>query len=294
MKQHKSKISSAPEFEQLKSVLIELGAKLQETRQEQGLSLDYISTKTHIRQSLLRAIEEGRLEQLPEPVYVHYFLREYANLLGLDGSTFARPFPSESRFQFLSAARFSLPVLQLRPIHLYLLYIAIIFGSVNGLSSFIERSIGSSAGYLVENAQPTSERVATATAASPVIASEPPSPSIPSQPLEVADPATSPRRPEPQPPTIATITPTQNASSEPVRVNVSVSEAAWVRVEADGETTFEGTLTKGTKQTWVANQKLIILTGNAGGVSVALNEGEAEQLGENGAVEEVIFTASRL
>ena len=292
MKQHKSKTSSAPDFEYLKSVLIELGAQLRERRQEQGLSLDYISTKTHIRQSLLKAIEEGKLERLPEPVYVHYFLREYANLLGFDGSAFARPFPSESRFQFLSAARISLPVLQLRPVHLYLLYIAIIFGSVNGLSSFIERSIGASAGYLVENAQPASEKIATAPT-SPVISSAAPSPGTP-QPLEVADPARSPQRPEPQPPTIAAIAPASNSSSEPVRVNVSVSEASWVRVEADGETAFEGTLTKGTKQTWVANQKLIILTGNAGGVSVALNEGEAEQLGENGAVEEVIFTASRL
>ena len=293
MKQHKSQTSSAPDFEYLKSVLIELGAKLRETRQAQGLSLDYISTKTRIRQSLLRAIEEGKLERLPEPVYVHYFLREYASLLGFNGSDFARPFPSESRFQFLSSARISWPVLQLRPIHLYLLYIAIIFGSVNGLSSFIERSLGSSAGYLVENSQPAPETIAIAPP-SPAVTPDSPPPSTPRQPLEVADTATSPQRPKPTPPTIAAIAPAQNGTSQPVRVNVSVSEASWVRVEADGETTFEGTLTKGTKQTWVANQKLIILTGNAGGVSVALNEGEAEQLGENGAVEEVIFTASRL
>jgi len=148
--------------------------------------------------------------------------------------------------------------------------VAIIFGSVNGLSYWIERSVGSSVDYLVEQPAPEIE----------AIASSPPSPlGIPSEP----SPASLVVKSEPDPNSI-----------EPVRVSVIVTEPSWILIEADGETAFEGTLTEGTQQTWVAHQKLIIVAGNAGAVSVALNEGKSEKLGEPGAVEEVIFTANQL
>ncbi|MDB9516219.1 DUF4115 domain-containing protein [Roseofilum reptotaenium CS-1145] len=271
MKKQKTIQSSVNEFDSLKSVLIDLGSQLRDRRQEKGLSLDHIATKTRIRQRLLGAIEEGKLEQLPEPVYVHYFLRRYADFLGLDGSSFASPFPSESRFNLLKASWMRWPMWQLRPVHLYLLYVAIIFGSVNGLSYWIERSVGSSVDYLVEQPAPEIE----------AIASSPPSPPsvVPSE----SSPASLVVKSEPDPNSI-----------EPVRVSVIVTEPSWILIEADGETAFEGTLTEGTQQTWVANQKLIIVAGNAGAVSVALNEGKSEKLGEPGAVEEVIFTANQL
>ncbi len=262
MKRRQITVSSVYEFEQLEEILATLGSQLRQLRQEQGLTLEYVATKLRIRQRLLVAIEEGRLEQLPEPVYVHYFLKRYGDLLGLDGESFARPFPCLSRFSFLDQSWMRLPSFQLRPVHLYLLYVGIIFASVNGLSSWMERSFGSSVGYLVQQSPST-----TVAAIAPL-------------------PLPSPQSPAP---VLAKTPLTENP--EPVRVSLMVSDASWVRIEADGETAFEGTLKEGTEQTWVANQKLIILTGNAGGVSVALNEGKAKQLGELGAVEEVIFTA---
>lgn len=78
--------------EQLKAI----GTKLSETRQQKSLSLDEISVKTFIPLRLLNAIEAGRMEQLPEPVYIQGFIRRYADVLGLDGMAMSKQLSLEA------------------------------------------------------------------------------------------------------------------------------------------------------------------------------------------------------
>jgi hypothetical protein len=44
---------------------------------------------------------------------------------------------------------------------------------------------------------------------------------------------------------------------------------------ADGQTQFQGILPEGTKRTWEAKQELFVKAGNAGGVLMAVNDGQA-------------------
>ncbi|NJR66514.1 MAG: helix-turn-helix domain-containing protein [Leptolyngbyaceae cyanobacterium CRU_2_3] len=85
------KLDSA-QLDQLK----EIGAYLRQVRQEQAKSLEEIATKTCIRLPLLRAIELGQEQVLPEPVFVQGFIRRYADVLGLDGTGLSRTFPVPS------------------------------------------------------------------------------------------------------------------------------------------------------------------------------------------------------
>ncbi len=78
----------AAQLDQLK----EIGAHLQQVRQSQSRSLEEIATKTCIRLPLLQALEAGHGQVLPEPVFVQGFIRRYADLLGLDGTSLARTF----------------------------------------------------------------------------------------------------------------------------------------------------------------------------------------------------------
>jgi cytoskeleton protein RodZ len=78
----------AAQLDQLK----EIGAHLQQVRQSQSRSLEEIATKTCIRLPLLQALEAGHGQILPEPVFVQGFIRRYADLLGLDGTSLARTF----------------------------------------------------------------------------------------------------------------------------------------------------------------------------------------------------------
>lgn len=73
--------------------LRQLGQQLQGVRQQQGVSLEDVSTKTLIRQALLKALEAGDVESLPEPVYLRGFIRRYGDLLGLAGQELADQLP---------------------------------------------------------------------------------------------------------------------------------------------------------------------------------------------------------
>lgn len=62
----------------------EIGHILREARENKGLSLDDIQDKTRINVRFLAALENGQYDQLPTPVHVRGFLRNYARTLGLD------------------------------------------------------------------------------------------------------------------------------------------------------------------------------------------------------------------
>ncbi len=79
-----------------KQQLSQLGAYLQEKRQEQGKSLEDISLQTYIRAQLLKALESGDTSDLPQPIFVQGFIRRYADALGLDGTNFSKQFPVHS------------------------------------------------------------------------------------------------------------------------------------------------------------------------------------------------------
>jgi beta-lactam-binding protein with PASTA domain/transcriptional regulator with XRE-family HTH domain len=63
---------------------IKVGGVLRAARESKGLSLAQAEKATRIRQKYIEALEEDRTADLPEPVFVKGFLRNYAILLGLN------------------------------------------------------------------------------------------------------------------------------------------------------------------------------------------------------------------
>ncbi|MEO0539918.1 MAG: RodZ domain-containing protein [Cyanobacteria bacterium P01_A01_bin.105] len=76
--------------------LKKIGADLQESREAQSKSIDDIAVQTYIRPQLLKAIETGNVDDLPQPIFVQGFIRRYAEALNLDGKTLAKQFPVHS------------------------------------------------------------------------------------------------------------------------------------------------------------------------------------------------------
>ena len=60
------------------------GRRLRVQRQSRGLALERVATQLHLRPEIIEALEQDRFDDLPDPVFVTGYLRNYARLLGLD------------------------------------------------------------------------------------------------------------------------------------------------------------------------------------------------------------------
>ncbi len=81
------------------------------------------------------------------------------------------------------------------------------------------------------------------------------------------------------------------ANNAPVELEISARSSSWVKVVVDGKKEFEGTLSAGKAQTWVAQRELILTTANAGGLVVTENNQQLGELGAPGQKRQVKFQA---
>lgn len=72
-----------------------LGDKLRALRRGQAVSLDMIEKATRIQRRYLEALERGRYDILPEPMYTRNFIRAYATVLHADESYFLNLYEEE-------------------------------------------------------------------------------------------------------------------------------------------------------------------------------------------------------
>lgn len=63
---------------------MDVGAALRDARERRSLSLDQLSRTTKISVTILRAIEQNRMDRLPDGIFLRGFLRAYAREVGLN------------------------------------------------------------------------------------------------------------------------------------------------------------------------------------------------------------------
>ncbi|MBI1242453.1 helix-turn-helix domain-containing protein [Umezakia ovalisporum] len=247
-----------PSFKQQQSEkLAELGACLRTSREERALSLEEMVSITKIPQRLLQAIEQGELDDLPEPIYIQGLIRQFADALGFKGVEFASNFPVD--FQPMSAPprKINYSIGLLRPFHLYFLYIFVIVCSVSSLSRLLHNTaLSESNGNLKGE-----------TVLNPELYQLNSQPSTNLQP--VSDKLNNINNPQ------------------SVRIGVMLKASSWIRVVADGKIEFEGVLPEGSQRTWQAQEQLTVKTNNAGSVLMSINQQQAQRMGEPGKETEI-------
>lgn len=75
--------------------MADIGDKLKKARKEKGMSVEDVEKITKIQRRYLTAIENNEFDQLPGDFYVRAFIRQYADVVGLDGKELLEDFQSE-------------------------------------------------------------------------------------------------------------------------------------------------------------------------------------------------------
>jgi cytoskeletal protein RodZ len=238
------------------ATLQHIGCSLRQLRQEHSLSIEEVAERTRIQPRLLRALEEGQMDILPEPVYIQGMIKKYGESLGVNALELAKSVPADQmQIVPLKSNRwdgFNRP--QIRPVHLYLSYVFMLLAAISALSHSLNNSVQS-----WESAQKSDTKLAAVKSTETVA----------EQPMAAA------------------------AVSEPLELEISAKTTSWVKVVVDGQPAFEGRLKAGNAKTWTAKRELILTTGNAGGLVVTKNNTQLPDLGAPGEKREVKFQSEK-
>ena len=240
------------------------GSSLRRERELRGVTLQEISASTKIGVSMLQAIEEDRLDKLPQGLFVRGFIREYARFLALDEQKIltelsfhasqapvAEPSPRPDEGERISSRLAS------RLVNGGLM--ASVFAAVAALIIV--------PGMARRNASapplPPVETTATPVAAQGAIV--PQSSSVDA----IATPvSTAPASPLPQ----------------PLQLTLTATEDCWIGLDVGGDRVENRVLRKGESFSISARQNASLAVGNAGGLLVAIDSGPARPLGNRGEV----------
>lgn len=246
-----------------------IGDTLRAARRQQRGSLSDAAAETRVRESYLAALEEEQWGALGGDVYVKGFLRSYAKYLGLDPdplvdtyrAEFERP---EDPAPIAPATSSALPGPRRSPPQglvwaggvALLLVVFIVIGSLGGDGGDTQ---------LTDQAGPSPIPITPATTPAPAAAGV-----------------------DPDEPAVTSSEDASEAASEPFEeldVQVILDGESWLQVTIDGEVEAEGL--QEDDLSYVADEQIEMIVGDAGVVRVEVNGEDQGSLGGAGDVVEV-------
>jgi cytoskeleton protein RodZ len=237
------------------------GENLRRERELRGVSLREVAESTKISVRFLQALEEDRMEVLPGGLFPRSFVRQYAQYIGLD--------PERAAADFMAAHR-ETPAERRQP-------------------PTPSRRLTVSPGHVFLGAVAVLAVVLTMWH----VSGEKESAAVPARTSEPAAPAVLPTD-RVYPPPVA-----EPASVAPARnglvLTMTAQQDCWVEVRADGETVINRVLVEGESETLAADGEIVLSVGNAGGLSLRLNDRPAAPLGRSGEVRKnIVITRQNL
>lgn len=252
-----------------------LGEYLKREREGRGITLEEASKATKIRKTYLQAIEDGNFN-VQSPVFMKGFLRSYAAYLGLDSAEILRRYNS-----IIVAEEEELTtegIKKAEPRKAYYKYgvIGIIAVILVATAVMITKKRGITPTELtaphikVEKPETTLANRTTHAIITTTLE-------------KLFQPITTPKTA--LSPTVETGTLALRTSEKPrerYRLLITAKEMVWLRITVDDGNPSEVLLKKGETKTWTADRKFTILSGNAGGIDLTLNEKYLGSLGPQG------------
>jgi transcriptional regulator with XRE-family HTH domain len=237
------------------------GERLRTERELRGVSLREIAEGTKISVRFLQALEEDRIDVLPGGLFPRAFVRQYALYLGLD--------PERATADFVSAhgeePAERRPHAAAPPRRARMSLGQLFFAAV----AILAIALTFRRGGAPERARP--EPTPTPVVAAPAVL-----------PTDRVYPSPS-------------LAPVSETPSDGLVLTMRAQQDCWVEVRADGETVINRVLAEGESQTLEARGEIVLSVGNAGGLSIRVNDRPALPLGRSGEVRKnIVITRQNL
>lgn len=277
--------------------LEQIGQKLKNAREGQGLTLAQIYERTKIPVNHLQAIDTGIADDLPEPVYVAGFIKRYAECVGLNGQNLSDEYRKQAapersgngdsswggRSNVAQPVLVSAPYVQrsriedrppniLKSLFFPVCWIVLIFGLITFLYNLQQRN-DSNPDSLVK--------------------------SLPQSKFDKIQPSAAPdgtaQTTAQSGPTVAagsTSTPAPTPASSDVSLSVTASQHVWVDIKSvsTGESYYIGNLESGDRRDYKDPQGIRIVAGNGASITVD-TDGKSSTMGPAGRRAEKVFMA---
>lgn len=235
-----------------------IGQELKRERELRGISLKEIADSTKINIRFLRALEEDRLDLLPEEFFTRGIIRTYAKYLGLDEQGVLNTYfddlrsqqiqntPADNKKAVESKSHESLPkekkILSLSALMVFAIIALIII-------MFIVFRKGNAPPPISSNIEsPTQDTQVKQQPLAPIAKEEP------------------------------------EIKQEELTLEIAVQQETWLEIYADQEMVDTGIKMAGERLQFTALKEFLIHIGNAGGVSYTINGEEGIKWGEPGSV----------
>ena len=228
-----------------------IGMELKRERELRGITLQEIADATKINIRYLRDLEEERLDNLPGTFFIKGIIRSFAKYMGLDESTILNSYYESELHQEQEKEQEheeeSQKTRHTLPIKVKrILYSILLFFALMSVLTFI---------WIIVNKKQQGQQVEE-TLSSPTIQETTPTP--PSK--------------------------TPIPEEKELILDLFFVMDTWIQIYADGELVVDNLKLEGEELQVIAEEELLIHTGNAGGISFTLNNKIGIPLGETGAV----------
>jgi cytoskeleton protein RodZ len=223
------------------------GERLRRERELRGIKLPEIAEATKISVRFLEALETDRFDLLPGGIFRRSFVKAYADHLGLDADRTVSEFLA-AQVDGASAGGPGAPAASAKGS----LYRRLFFGLMVALAT-------AGALRLARPAPPAAARVPSAAAPELVFPRDRLLPSISSA---------------------AAV----GTTAGPLVLELSAHESCWVGVQADGHIVLSRVLSSGESQRLEASEEIVLSVGNAGALSLRINDRPGLALGRRGEV----------
>jgi cytoskeleton protein RodZ len=273
------------------------GERLRREREMRGITLNEIAESTKISRRHLESLEKEDFESLPGGIFNKGFVRAYARYLGIDEEQAVADYSTAANEQEQPGNKFPLEIHaetnpKLNPKRSTLPLILALLALLAVLAVFWARNKGRSLESTDNSSTPagTPRTPAAAPPASPSPPPETPAPSPPHTPAAQSSPSFASRNPSD---VLASANKTAG-TEHTFSVVVTAKEDAWVLLKADGKTVISRKLSAGEQQSVRAGSRVVLVTGNAGGVDVSFNGKALGAVGNESQVRTLTFTSAGL